>query len=125
MKRILIASSLVAAIGIGGVAWASASTGNLTGPGLLIQETGPLTVRGVNFDPAERITLTARGGSQGKALSGRVARTAGQGGSFVAVFRDVTVDDCPGFSGTAVGSDGNRASIGRRPGVCAPGPADG
>jgi hypothetical protein len=125
MKRILIASSLVAAIGIGGVAWASASTGSVTGPGLLVQETGPLTVRGFNFDPAERVTLSARGGSQGKALNGRVARTAGRSGGFVAVFPDVTVDDCQGFSVRAVGSDGSRASIARRPGVCSPGPADG
>jgi hypothetical protein len=123
MKRILIASSLVAAIGIGGVAWASASTGSGARPGLVLRETGPLTVRGVNFDPAERVSLSARGGSQAKALTGRVARTAAGNGSFVAVFPGVTVDDCQGFSVIAVGSDGSRASMGRRPGVCAPGPA--
>ena len=126
MKRILIASSLIAAIGIGGVAWASPSTGSgITGPGLVIQETGPLTVRGLNFDPAERVTLTARAGVQGEALSGRVARTAGRSGGFIAVFPDVKVDDCQGLSVRAVGSDGSHASISRRRGVCAPGPAEG
>jgi hypothetical protein len=127
MRLILIAILGVAAVGIGGVAWASGSEASATKPGLLIQETNPLTVIGLGFDPAEHVTLTVRPGmafNSTKAAE-RVARTAAGNGKFVAVFQGVSVSDCQGYAVTAVGSDGNRASVGRRPGVCAPGPADG
>jgi hypothetical protein len=121
MKRILIASSLVAAIGIGGVAYAAASGAAVSRPGLFVQETGPLTVRGFNFDSAEHVTVSARTGGTLK-VAARVVRTATAKGGFVAVFSGVQVSDCEGYAVTAVGSDGSRASTARRPGVCAPGP---
>jgi hypothetical protein len=120
MKRVLIATLSVVAVGLGGVAWASGSGGTAGKPMLVLVETSPLTVRGINFEATEHVSVTVRGQARS-----RRALEAGKAGAFVARFPNVSVDDCQGFSVLAVGSDGSRASLSRRPGPCAPGPAEG
>jgi hypothetical protein len=122
MKSVLIAALGIVAVGLGGVAWASGSGGTAGKPLLIVVEASPLTVRGLNFDKAERVSVTAHGAADRTATRSLAVSTTG---GFIVRFPGVTVDDCLGFSVLAIGSDGSRASFRRRPGLCAPGPTDG
>jgi hypothetical protein len=67
----------------------------------------PVTLRGVNFQPLERVTISL---SLGATDARRVTR-AGPAGQFVTVFPNLRYDRCHGTLGVkAVGSLGSRAA---------------
>lgn len=78
----------------------------------LLDETAPPTLRGSGFQPREHVRVVIVAGST-RTVKRVVATALGRFGVRV---RDV--DDCAGFSATAVGSKGTRASLKRVPGQC-------
>jgi uncharacterized protein DUF1996 len=80
-------------------------------PTLQLPSLQPLTIRGVNFIPRERITLT---------LNGRHTQRvrAGANAGFVATFRDATINPCEFLTVKAIGSDGTVAFYRSRPPAC-------
>jgi D-serine dehydratase len=123
MKNILIAFlACVVAAAVAGVALAVRTGGSDAKPVLRLVDASPLTVRGLNFDPNERVSVSAHG-----SRAQRTARSlsAGSAGGFVVRFPDLDANNCSGFGVTAVGSNGDRASLGRRPGMCPPPPSEG
>jgi len=116
MLRVFIATLGVVAAGLGGVAWASSGTG--AKPALRLVDATPLTVRGANFDPAEHVSVTARGSSQQQSAK-HVVR-AGPAGGFLVQFPTIDANDCHGFAISAIGSDGSRATLARKAGECPP-----
>jgi len=116
MQKVFIATLCVVAAGLGGVAWAGGAGDPK--PMLRLVDATPLTVRGVNFDPAEHVSVTARGSSQEQ--SARHAVRAGSAGGFLVRFPTIDANDCHGFAISAIGSDGHRASLARKSGECPP-----
>jgi hypothetical protein len=116
MQKVFIATLCVVAAGLGGVAWAGGARDAT--PRLRLVDATPLTVRGANFDPAEHVSVTARGSSQQQ--SARHAVRAGPAGGFLVRFPTIDANDCHGFAISAIGSDGHRASLARKPGECPP-----
>ena len=120
MKRVLIATVGIVAVSLGTIAWAATAGGARDArPALRIVAETPLTIRGVNFEPAEHVSVTARDSAKTRAPAVRALR-AGSAGGFLVRFPEVDANACQGFSVLAVGSDGSRAAIGRKPGVCPP-----
>jgi hypothetical protein len=74
---------------------------------LRVTKLAPLTVRGAQFKPAERVRLVLTTGAE--RFVRRVA--AGPTGRFRAIFRNVTVDRCSGYGLTARGSGGSRVVL--------------
>ncbi len=68
--------------------------------------TQPLRIRGKEFEPGERVTVTLTL-VLGKKMMRRV--TAGRHGGFVTSFGDVNT--CNGFTASAVGSRNSRAAL--------------
>jgi hypothetical protein len=66
----------------------------------------PLRIRGTQFEPGERVTVTVKL-VLGKKMKRRV--TVGQDGGFVVSFGNANT--CNGFHAGAVGSGGSRASL--------------
>jgi hypothetical protein len=116
MQKVFIATLCVVAAGLGGVAWAGGARDAT--PRLRLVDATPLTVRGANFDPAEHVSVTARGSSQQQ--SARHAVRAGSAGGFLVRFPTIDANDCHGFAISAIGSDGHRASLARKSGECPP-----
>jgi hypothetical protein len=105
-----LTSAIAAALALAlGVAHASAysATGKLR-PILRPTETG---LRGLNFVPRERVHLVAYGPS-------RVTRDVRADGLGRFAVRLADVSSCAGFSVTATGNDGSRATFKRPPGQC-------
>lgn len=103
-------NSLVIALSLAVLAVGSAAAGGdreaSTKAKLKLTRGTPLTLRGTQFAPGERVRVVA------------VARTritkrlnAGEGGAFVVRFPELWVDRCEGFSVFAVGARGSRASL--------------
>ena len=102
MSKRLVCLAAASALVAGGSAIAA------RGPALAIVETEPLTVRGVNFSPYERVTVvvTTRSGASRPVRHSRIARTGVRGG-FTLVLRGVTTG-CV-LAVTATSESGKRA----------------
>ena len=88
---------------------------------LRVRTLSPFSVRGTNFQPAERVKVTLAGAgvrrTAGSALVVRPLATAD--GTFVALFRGVSVFRCDGFFVQAKGSMGSAAVLRAKPAMCA------
>lgn len=80
----------------------------------LVDDSSPATLRGSGFQPREHVRVVVVAGDTRSVK--RVVATA-LGRFTVRVLGDVNA--CTGFSATAVGSKGTRASLKRAPGQCA------
>jgi hypothetical protein len=80
----------------------------------LLDDTSPATLRGAGFQPREHVRVVVVSGST-RSVKKVVATAAGR--FTVRVQGDLNA--CVGFSATAVGSKGTRASFKRAPGQCA------
>jgi hypothetical protein len=83
-------------------------------PSLQLMDTAALTVRGTGFRAREHVRLVVR-------APGLVTRntTAGTGGGFTMRLAGMSAGSCTGFSVTATGDQGSRATLKRAPGQCA------
>jgi hypothetical protein len=79
----------------------------------LLDDTSPVTLRGAGFHSREHVRVVIVNGSA-RTVKKVVATALGR--FSVRVQGDVNA--CVGFSATAVGSDGTRASFKRAPGQC-------
>jgi len=79
----------------------------------LVDATTPATLRGVGFQPRERVRVVVIAGTT---RTVRKVVTTVLGRFTVRVRGDV--DACTGFSATAVGNMGTRATLKRAPGQC-------
>jgi len=79
-------------------------------PVVRVARLDPVTVQGARFRARERVTVT---------YTGSVRRTrvvvTSQSGSFSARFAGVTDDPCTGFSLSALGASGDRATARHKP----------
>jgi hypothetical protein len=107
--RNALAACTVAALCFGGFASASG-----TRPALKLLSIHPATVRGLNFQSAERVRVYLVG-TQPEMMRVRAATT----GTFKAAFADTAFDRCTAFAVRAVGSLGSRALLRFNP-ECAP-----
>jgi hypothetical protein len=73
---------------------------------LRLSSTAPLTLRGANFLPSERVRITVTSGE----LRRTKQVTASRAGVFVARF-DAVYDRCSGVIARAVGAQGSQASL--------------
>jgi hypothetical protein len=99
-----VATALLAATG--------AFAGATPKPRLTLARTQPLTVRGRGFHRHERVRVVLRQASR-PAVVHRLR--AGRRGRFTTTFGGVALDRCGGFSLTAVGRAGSRATFKRPP----------
>ncbi len=83
-------------------------------PSLRLADASPLALRGNGFRPKEHVVVIV---SARRRVSRRTV--ASRGGTFELVFPGVDASNCSGFSATAVGNRGSRASYKRAPGQCA------
>ncbi len=114
MTKTFIAVVLLA-VAVATAASAGASSGSPSQKPLLrLVDTQPLTLRGVNFESRETISLSLR--AETRVLRRTTATTAG---SFEAKFPGIDANRCEGFAVTAVGSDGSKATYKRAQGQCA------
>jgi hypothetical protein len=116
VRRItVVLSALVVLAGaalIGG-SWA-AGEGNAGGPRLVLLDSDPVTVRGTNFKSAERVQVEVVAGSRNVTRSATGSST----GAFTMRMAGVDPNACQGFSITATGNKGSRATFKRAPGQC-------
>ena len=114
MRWAVTALVALGAVVVVAVAVAMATTGaSSRAAQLRLLEDAPLTIRGTGFKPRERVRLTIR--------AGRAAvrhAVAGMGGGFTMRVAGMSADTCTGFSVTATGAGGSRASLKRAPGQC-------
>jgi hypothetical protein len=81
---------------------------------LRVVDTDPVTVRATGFRAYEHARISVLAGAR---LLHRAA-TAGSGGGFTMRLAGVDANTCAGFSVTASGDRGSRATYKRAPGVC-------
>jgi hypothetical protein len=82
-------------------------------PRLRLLDADPVAFRGTGFKAHERVRVSVYAGTR---AAKRV--TAGVRGRFVVRFSGVDPNTCTGFSASAVGTKGSRASFKRAPGMC-------
>jgi hypothetical protein len=82
-------------------------------PQLRLMDAGVLTVRASGFHAREHVRIVVRA----PMLVTRTA-TAGRGGAFTMRLAGVSAGACTGFSITATGDHGSRATLKRAPGMC-------
>jgi hypothetical protein len=84
-----------------------------TRPSLRLMDSSSVAFRGSGFKPRERVQVVL-------VASTRSAKsvTASATGAFVVRFAGVDASSCVGFSATARGSGGSRATFKRAPGQC-------
>ena len=102
MRRLGTAAVALALLGVVSTG-SSASNG---APTVRVRAFAPLAVAGVNFRPAESVRVTLESPTHHA-----VRVHARPDGSFVAVFRGVTVKRCDGFLVRAAGSKGSSAAV--------------
>lgn len=110
----MLAAVALAAVGGLGSTAAIAATGH-TGsrPALRLVDTSPVTFLGAGFKPGERVRVTFVGTTRDTRQTVASAR-----GAFVIRLPGVDGTACTGFSATAVGNHGSRATFKRAPGQC-------
>ena len=86
-----------------------------TQPRLRLLDAAPVVLRGVGFQPRERVRILVYAGE--RAVK-RVA--AGRRGTFVVRFGDLQADRCAAFSAVAAGNRGSRAAFKRPLPECPP-----
>jgi hypothetical protein len=114
MRRVLVLLAAFIA------ATAAASGGTSTGldtqasqARLRLVDTDPVTLRATGFKPSEHVRITAF------MKESRIRRAvAGAAGGFTMRFPELNSNACTGFSVTAVGDRGSRATYKRAPGMC-------
>jgi len=106
-----LAVILLAATAAGGVT--APATAVATAPALRLSDDAPVTLSGSGFRTNERVRVVAVAGERAVHWL-----TAGTGGRFVTRFRGMNADACRGFTATAVGDRGSRATYKRAPGQC-------
>jgi hypothetical protein len=110
MKAFVIALALSLTL-LGSSASGAQTRGKAT---LKLTGGAPLTVRGTQFAPAERVRVAVVG-------EGLVRRVTASGqGVFVVRFANMSYDRCNGLIVLAVGSDGSRAVLKRPELYCPP-----
>ena len=82
-------------------------------PTLQLRSLKPLTIRGINFVPRERVTLTLNAQHTEHVRANAVA-------AFVITFRDASVNPCDLLNVKAIGSNGTVAFYRSRPRICTP-----
>jgi hypothetical protein len=109
LRGVLVAASLLAA--------ASVALAADRGPGLVLTDSDPVTVRGFGFGPSERVTVRVmiRGGPRGTTLV-----RAGTRGGFTAVFHTLAVTRCSAYTIQGLGWRGSRATLVQLPPPCGP-----
>ena len=113
MRRAVFA--LVAVGALAAAALAPSGVGQTAAkPQLRLMDADVLMVRATGFHARERVRLVVRA----PALVSRDA-TAGTGGGFTMRLPGVNPSACAGFSITATGDHGSRATLKRAPGMCA------
>jgi hypothetical protein len=112
----MLRGALVAAPLLVVASTAFAAVGN---PSVRVTHTDPVVVRGVSFQPGERVTVqfVIRGGERAT----RLVR-AGVRGGFAATFASLSVTECDRFNVRALGWRGSRASYVQLPPPCGPAP---
>jgi hypothetical protein len=111
---VLIAVASGTAVACGGAnASPSTTSAARSTPVLHLLAGYPVAVRGTGFKARERVVVTARGG---KRLVRRT--TASSRGAFTMSLPGVDTGACNGFSVTAVGNHGSRATFKLSPRVC-------
>jgi hypothetical protein len=111
---VLIAAVSGTAVACGGAnASPSATRAAHSTPVLHLLAGYPVAVRGTGFKARERVVVTAVGG---KRLVRRT--TASSRGAFTVSLPGVDAGACTGFSVTAIGNHGSRATFKLSPGVC-------
>jgi hypothetical protein len=111
MRAIVLGATLLALL----PASAGAEQAVAGKPALRLASASPLKVRGLRFQPAERVRVRVLG--EHKATK-RV--TANVRGSFVVGFQDISFDRCNAPSVVAVGSQGSRAALKQPEPLCPP-----
>jgi len=109
------AFALILPVALAAAALAPAGAGQTAAkPQLQLMDSAALTVRGTGFRAREHVRLVVRG-------PGLVTRnaTAGTGGGFTMRMAGMSAGSCTGFSITATGDLGSRATLKRAPGQCA------
>ena len=107
MRKALLATVLVAALGVTSMALAGSGGGT---PALRVTKMRPLQVSGAGFKPGERVSVTVLVSFK-KWRKPAVATAAGR---FSAVFRGAGVDQCTSFVVSARGDRGSRAHVRNR-----------
>ena len=102
---------LVVALAAGTASLAAANA--TTRPALRLVDAGPVVLRGTGFKAREHVRVAVY--AQTRAAK-RV--TANLHGTFTVRFAGLDPNACAGFSATAVGDEGSRASFKRPPGQC-------
>jgi hypothetical protein len=96
------------AIGVATIALAvpAAQAGTSVGPAIRPVKTSPLQAHGVRFKPHERVRVRL----ESPTITATRRIVVGAGGTFTATFTGIAVDRCLGYSLSAVGSLGDRAT---------------
>ena len=82
-------------------------------PRLRLIDTDPVAFRGIGFKAHEQVRVVVYAGERATERA-----TAGLRGGFVVRFAGLDPSACAGFSASAVGNKGSRASFKRAPGQC-------
>jgi hypothetical protein len=107
MHKVLL---LVLAVGLAPIAAAAAperSEGLTTLPALRLAGVHPVKLRGLGFQPSERIRVTAAS----KGVRQHRSVRASSRGSFVTTFAELPYDRCSALFAVAVGASGKRAAL--------------
>ena len=108
----ILTALVVAGLGVALLAATGAFAGATSKPRLTLARTQPLTIRGRGFHRHERVRVVLRQAAR-PAVVHRLR--AGRRGRFTTTFGGVALDRCGGFSITAVGRAGSRATFKRPP----------
>jgi hypothetical protein len=92
---------------------AGPTTAGSTRATLRLADEAPLAFSGAGFRANEHVRVVVVAGPRAAHWT-----TAGARGRFVVRFRGMYVDACRGFSATAIGDRGSRATYKRAPGEC-------
>jgi hypothetical protein len=105
--------SILAVLAMAAALSSATASGQTPRPSLRLVDDSPVTFRGAGFHAREHVRLVVVGGERAvKSFD------AGVGGGFVVRVRGVDANACTGFSATAIGDHGSRASYKRAPGMC-------
>jgi hypothetical protein len=106
---------LVLCLAVAGAAFSAASK-----PSLRTRTFAPFSVKGTNFQPAEKVKVTLGGaGVHASAGSALVTRPqANASGTFIDTFHGVSVSRCDGYTVRAKGSLGSVAVLHAKPLMC-------
>jgi hypothetical protein len=116
VRRItVVLSALVALAGSAAVGGSWAAAGRVAAaPRIVLLDTDPVSVRGTNFKSAERVQVEVVAGSKTMTRS----TTGSSAGAFTMRMAGMDPNACQGFSVTATGNKGSRATFKRAPGQC-------